>query len=245
MDWMNVFMMTLSLSAPAGAVVPQAAPPPPPPAFEGSAEFSYVGTSGNSDTQSLGLGTTLIFRPGAWTITSKAALVRNEDRGTTKAQSTTLSTQAERKISDRFSLFGSHEYLRDRFAGISQRNTVEAGLEFAAVRTDRHLLDLEAGIGYANEHRLTKPDRSSGVGTASATYKATLSDNATFENEVQAVTALDKGRDQRVTNAASLSAKLTTLLSLKVKHTTRWVRSPVPGFKKTDTTTAVALVAKF
>ncbi len=244
MDWMNVFVMSLSLLSQAGAPAQPAAPPPPP-AFEGSAEFSYVGTSGNSDTKSLGMGTELIFRPAAWTITSKAALVRSEDSGVTKAQSATVSTQAERKLRDGFSIFGSHEYIRNRFAGINHRNSVEAGLTYAALRTDRQQLDVEAGLGYANEHRLAAPNRSSAIGSAGATYKVSLSENATFENELQAVTAFDKGRDQRVTNAASLSAKLTTLFSLKVKHTTRWVRSPVPGFRKTDTTTAVALVAKF
>ena len=244
MDWMNVLVMTASLWSQAGAPAQPAAPPPPP-AFEGSAEFSYVGTSGNSDTRSLGMGSALIFRPAAWTITSKAALVRSEDSGVTKAQSTTISTQAERKVSDRYSVFGSHEYIRDRFAGISHRNTVEAGLAYAALRSARQHLDVEAGLGYANERRLAGANLSSAIGSATGTYKFALSDNATFENELHAVTSFSNGRDQRLTNAATLSATLTTVISLKVKHLTRWVRSPVPGFRKTDTTTAVALVAKF
>jgi hypothetical protein len=46
-------------------------------------------------------------------------------------------------------------------------------------------------------------------------------------------------------NNAKVSAKLTTIFSLKVSNTIRFVNQPVPGFLKTDTVTAIALVAKF
>lgn len=245
MEWVSVWLMSLSLLSAAGNGMPQAAAPPPPPSFEGSAEFSYVGTSGNSDTRSLGAGTTLIFRSHAWTVTSKTALIHAEDRGETRARSVFLSTQAARSLTERLSVFAGHELLRDRFAGIRHRNTVEAGVGYAAVKNARQELALKIGAGYASEHRLIAPNRSSGIGTAASAYRLKLSENATFEDEIQAVTALDGDHDQRVNHTASLMAKLTTVFSLKVKHATRWVRSPVPGFRKTDTTMGVALVAKF
>jgi len=43
----------------------------------------------------------------------------------------------------------------------------------------------------------------------------------------------------------AVTAKLTTLLSLKVSNAVRFSNFPAPGFKKTDTVTAVALVAGF
>jgi putative salt-induced outer membrane protein len=242
MGVMSVFVWSMSLVSQASPPAPQA---PPPPVFEGSAEFSYVGTSGNSDTQSLGAGATVTFRPAHWEIASTAALIRSKDAGVTKAQSSVLSTQAERSLTGTLSLFGGHEYLRNRFAGVNHRHTLEAGVWIGAITNARQELEFEIGIGYAHEQRLAGPNRSSAISTASASYTLTLSDTATFENEIQTVAALDKGRDQRVTNVAALSAKLNTLFSLKVRHTTRWVRSPVPGFRKTDTTMAVALVAKF
>lgn len=244
MDWLNVSLLSLSLWAPAGA--PQAtAPPPPPPAFEGSAEFSFVGTGGNTDSRSAGAGLTLTFRPDAWTITSKSAVVRNEDSGVTRAQSAVVATEARRSMSTRASIFGSHEYVRNRFAGFSSRNTVVGGLTYAAVASETHTLTFKAGAGYARERRLVGAHLSTGIGTAGAAYKVALSETATFENELDAVTSFSKSRDQRVNNTASLTAKLTTTFSLKAKHSTRWVRSPVPGFRRTDTTMAVALVAAF
>jgi putative salt-induced outer membrane protein len=245
MDWMSVSVLLVSLSGAPAQAAQAPAPPPPPPAFEGSAELSYVGTTGNSETQSLGAGTVLTFRPGEWTLTNKMAIVRNEDNGTVRAQSSSISTQAGRHVTPRLSVVGSHAWSRDRFAGIRNRNAVEGGLTFDAIATERHSLLLEGGVGYATEQRLTGADVSSAIGTSGAAYKLAISDTASFENEARAVFSLEDGRDQRLTNVASLSARLNSLLSLKATHTTRWVRRPAPGFKTTDMITAVALVAKF
>jgi ubiquinone/menaquinone biosynthesis C-methylase UbiE len=48
-----------------------------------------------------------------------------------------------------------------------------------------------------------------------------------------------------ILQAAAITARLTQLFSLKVSNTIRYAHAPVPGFKDTDTTTSVALVAKF
>jgi putative salt-induced outer membrane protein YdiY len=141
-------------------------------------------------------------------------------------------------------IFGRHEYMRNRFAGINHRNTVGAGLAYTAIKSARQTLALDAGFGYAGEKRLVGANLSSATGTANLAYKVSLSDTAVFEDELAAVTSFST-RDQRVTNIGSLTARLTTMFSLKVRHTTRWVRSPVPGFRRTDTTSSVALVAKF
>ena len=242
MDWVSVSLLSFSLWSQAAA---PAQAPPPPPSFEGSAEFSFVGTTGNSDTRSAGAGLSLTFRPGQWTIASKSSLVRSEDSGVTRAQSASVLTQADRHLTTRTALFASHEYLRNRFAGFSSRNTIQGGLTYAAVASPKHTLRFKVGAGYANEQRLVGPNLSTGIGTLGAAYKLTLSDTASIEDEIDTVTSFSDSRDQRVTNIASLTAKLTSTFSLKVKHATRWVRTPVPGFRRTDTAMAVALVATF
>lgn len=44
---------------------------------------------------------------------------------------------------------------------------------------------------------------------------------------------------------AAIAASLTTIFSLKASYALLYNNEPVPTFKKTDTATAVALVAKF
>ncbi len=220
-------------------------PPPPPPAFEGTAEFSFVGTSGNSSTQTLGTGSSLTFRRAGWKVTSKASFVRNKDRDLVKAQSFGLATTAGRALSEWLSVVGRHEYQRDRFAGIQHRNTIDVGVSMDAVESTAHTLTVNAGVGYASEQRLSNRDLSTAIGTAGLDYTWVISESATLENSVETEVSLQNSADRRLNNVASLSAKLNSTFSLKVKHTTRWVKSPVPGFRKTDTITAIALVAKF
>src|SRR6476660_7045659 len=107
-----------------------AAPPPPPPAREGSAEFAYVGTSGNSSTQTIGLGGELIFRPAPWETRVKVAYIRNKADEELTAESFLLVFRAQRQLRPRLSAYGQYGYQRDRFAGILDRNAVEGGLAY-------------------------------------------------------------------------------------------------------------------
>src|SRR5580704_14258978 len=79
------------------------APPPaaPPPEREGSAEFAYVGTSGNSSTETIGLGGEFIYRPSPWETKLKVSYVRNEAEDQLKAQALVLAIRAQRSITPR------------------------------------------------------------------------------------------------------------------------------------------------
>lgn len=49
----------------------------------------------------------------------------------------------------------------------------------------------------------------------------------------------------RYANAVALTAKVSTIFSLKLSNTVRYLNLPVVEFKHTDAVTAIALVAKF
>lgn len=218
----------------------------PPPAREVSAEFSFVGTSGNSSTQSIGVGGAFIQRlDSSWELTTKTAYIRNDSDAVLKAESFALTFGGARVLNPRLSLFVRHGYLRDRFAGIINRNTPEGGVSYTAVNTAPHKLVVDVGLGYAKEERVAGLDQSNGTGGVGALYTLKFSDNAEFSDDWRSVVSLDQIRDRRFSNIASVSAKLTTIFSLKVSNTIRFVNVPTVGFEKTDAITAIALVAKF
>jgi putative salt-induced outer membrane protein YdiY len=220
-------------------------PPPPPPPREGSAEVSFVGTSGNASTNALGLRGEYIVREAPWMFAAKAAYVRNETENVLQAQSFAASFRATRALNERWSVFGQYAYLRDTFAGIEHRNMIDGGVQYAAIRTSPHQLDLEAGIGWANEVRVVGETESSAQAFAGAFYKLKISETAELSDEVRLAASLADSADWRVDNTIALTAKLTTVFSLKVSNLVRYVNDPVPGFETTDTLTSVALVAKF
>ena len=57
--------------------------------------------------------------------------------------------------------------------------------------------------------------------------------------------SLSDSSDWRFANAIALTAKITTIFSLKVANNIRYLNLPVQNLKNTDSVTAIALVAKF
>ena len=66
---------------PAMAQTPAAPPEPPPPRLEASAQFTFLGTTGNASSKSLGTGGDVTWRPDAWTYNAKAIFAQNETEG--------------------------------------------------------------------------------------------------------------------------------------------------------------------
>jgi putative salt-induced outer membrane protein YdiY len=238
--------LVLSLAGPiyATAQTPAPAAPPPPP-HEGTAEFSFVGTTGNSDTSAFGLGGEFIGRRAPWVFTTRAAFVQNDADGALRARSFRAAFRAARAITERLSGFTEYGYLRDTFAGIEHRNVIDGGLSYVLVRPDPHTLTIEGGLGYANEQRLTGDDLSTATAFAGAGYKLKLSENADISDDMRFGFSLSDADDWRYHNILAVNAKLVSVLSLKASNIVRFVNAPVLGFDTTDTITSIAIVAKF
>jgi putative salt-induced outer membrane protein len=221
------------------------APAPPPPAHQTSAEVSFVGTSGNSSTESIGVGIAREDHIDGWIITSKAAYVHNSSFGELKAESVALAFQGNKTLTPKLSAFGKYGFLHDRFAGIESRNTVGFGLAYIVLENTRNKLTADGAFGYAQEERTISPTTKSGTWDMGLLYTLKLSDNAEISDDARMVFSLSDGQDWRSGNIASVTAKLNSIFSLKFSNTVRYVNEPVPTFQKTDTITSVALVAKF
>ncbi len=221
------------------------APPPPPPQREGSAEFAFVGTTGNSSTQTVGLGGEYIYRPSPWETRVQLNYVRNEAEDRLRAQSFLLALRARRSITPRVSAYAQYGYQRDRFAGILDRNAIEGGAVYSWIQQAPHKLIVDAGLGYANEKRLLGKNLSAATLGTGGTYTLKISQTSELSEDGHLVFSLSDGSDWRYANMVSLTAKVTTVFSLKLSNTVRYVNLPVIGFKNMDAITAAALVAKF
>jgi putative salt-induced outer membrane protein YdiY len=235
------------LPVPAFSQAPAAPPvaPPPPPKQEGTAEFAFVGTTGNASTQTIGLNGEFIVRPEQWVVTNKASFIRNESESELTAQSFGYLFRAARTFSPRLSGFGEYAYFRDEFAGVAHRNSLVGGISYKLVDLPKHVFFTDAGLGYMNEQRLAGDDVSSATWSLGAGYRWKISETAEFTEDLRMTGLFADADDWRVLQMAAITARLTQLFSLKVSNTVRYSHAPVPGFKNTDTNTSVALVAKF
>ena len=223
---------------------PQAAAPPPP-RWERKAELSLVATSGNSDTQTAGLGASMIWRPGVWTTEAKASFVRSETSNVERARAFAADLRQGRSLTPRVDVFGRLDLLSNEFAGIDWRTTIDGGVGYKLLLGPVHTLRVDGGLGYSHENRVTGEDLSFPLANFGAGYKWQISKTADFTEVALLTASLDEGEDWRFGNALAVTAAITSVFSLKASHEVKHVNAPVPTFEKTDTLMSVALVAKF
>jgi len=246
-----MLLLIVFFSIQAHAQEPLPAPPEPPPhTCTGSAELSFVSTSGNTDTQTLGLGGSIECKPNKWTYTAKAAFIRSEADDVETAKSLDTLFRAARDLAPRLKAYGQFIYFQNEFAGIENRYAVEGGLAYMLIVHPKHTLEIDGGIGYTKEDRVEVigiPDEDLSFATArtGAIYRWKISENAEFGDDTGFTFNLNDGNDWRFGNVAYIAAKLTTVFALKFSYAVTYLNNPVPGFGKTDTITSAAVVAKF
>ena len=97
---------------------PAPTPPPPPPIWSGEASASFVQTTGNSQSRSLGAGLKLLFQSAPWKAELKSAFIESSANDVETSRRFNASLRGERALRERLAVYAQGSYLRDLFAGI-------------------------------------------------------------------------------------------------------------------------------
>ena len=226
-------------------------PPPPDPVWFGKADLSFLSTSGNTDTTSIGAGFELNYRPKPWLFTIKGGYLKGATDGVTTAESFVGSLRASRDLTERIDVFAGAGYLRNRFSGIENLYNFDAGAGYKILLGPAHFLRVEGGFGYTREQDLVKdtgvllPTRGYANARAGLGYKWQFTKNAAFTNDFTYLLDLDDTANWFITDKAAITAAISKIFALQASWTLLYRNQPVQGFSHTDTATAVGLVAKF
>ncbi len=234
--------LTIALVLPFGTLY---ADDPTPSPWSGSGEVSFVSTSGNTDTETLGLGFGLTYKPGVWTTELKAGFLRSESDGEKTAEKATGLLGVRRAINDHVDAYARTSYLRNKFAGVNSNVGIEAGGLYKALRGEKHVLDLTAGLGYTTEDRVSEENRDFAMATLGAGYKWKISETTDLTNDFGSVYDFDDSENWRLANTTALATSINKIFSLKVSYAINYQNQPSVGFEKRDTVASVALVTKF
>jgi putative salt-induced outer membrane protein len=221
------------------------APPEPPPRLEASAQLALLATTGNASARSFGASGELISRPDPWMYTAKAAFAQTSDHDELKARSVTALGRTDRILSSQWSVFGQYDYLRDVFAGVQDRQTIQGGVSYLAINAAGHRLRLDGGLGYQHEGRLDAPDTDSAVFQGGPNYRWAISKTSEIVEELKFTLPFSNSAQWKMDQSVSLTAAINSILSVKFTNVVRFANQPVPGFESTDTITTFALVMKY
>lgn len=213
------------------------------PAWSGQVGLSYLATSGNSDTETLGLDFETVRRPMPWGLEATAQFNRAEEDGAVTTERYQAGLRGTRSVSERWTAFVGLSAEQDEFAAIDLRAIVEAGASYKALLGPRNTLALDAALTWTDEDRLAPaPDESSLGGLFAASYKLKVSESSTFSQGVKYYANFDDSNDWRADSVTALTAAVNQRLAVRLSHEIRYRNRPIGANDDTDTTTKASLV---
>ncbi|HEX4440787.1 MAG TPA: DUF481 domain-containing protein [Thermoanaerobaculia bacterium] len=254
-----VFLVLAAVSTASAqtADCPCPVPPGPPPLWFGNAELSFLSTSGNTDTTSIGGALELNYNPKPWLFTLKGTALHAATDGITTAETFVASAKASRDLTERLDVFVGGGWLRNRFSGINNLWNFDGGAGFKLVNTPAHFLRVEGGVGYTSEQDIVlgfiAPYDNYANIRAGLGYKFQFTKTAAFTNDYSYLMDLSDTSNWFMTDKATIAVAISKIFSLQASWTLlyrnepplRDAGPPPTTFSKTDTTTAVGLLAKF
>lgn len=232
--------------------------PGPPPLWFGKADLSFLSTSGNTDTSSIGGSVEVNYNPKPWLFTLKGSALHAATDGITTAEAFTASLKASRDVTERVDVFLGGGWLRNTFSGINNIYNVDAGVGYKILNSDTQFLRPEAGFGYTTEQDivlgLVAPYRDYVNIRAGLGYKWQITKTASFSNDYSYLLDLSDSKNWFMTDKAAITVSISKIFALQASWTLLYRNEPpvkdattvpVTRYDKTDTATAVGLVAKF
>jgi len=224
------------------------------PAWKGSLGLSWVATSGNTDTSSIGMDFGLERKPQPWGLTLAVRGNRADDQGKKTAENFLVSTRAKRALGERWEAFGGLAWARDPFAGYDSQTVGSLGATYKMVENERHLLSFDGGFTYTWEDQISPPAPAPTEFTESIDFAGGLlglswdwqiGANSKLTQRLVYLPNFDDSADWRLNSITAIEAAVNSWLALRFGYDLRYRNDPVDGADDTDTTSTASVVFNF
>lgn len=210
--------------------------------WQGSVSIGYLATTGNTDTRSLNGQALVGYKSGPWQDTLSLQALQSSQDGTTSAENYYLNGQSNYSLTEADYIFGMADYLRDTFSGYQRRTSEIVGYGHRLLNTDTQQLDFELGAGARQTRYTNDTSDSELIERLAVNYLWKFTDKSNFSENL----SVDHGVSNTFTQSiTALTTNLAGNFALSLSYTVKHNSSVLPGFKNTDTTTAISLVYTF
>lgn len=211
--------------------------------WKGEGELGYTATSGNTDSENLNARLGVSRQAKQWKHAASIESIRNEADDEVSADSRVLKEKSEYAFSEKSYVFGQLRYEDDEFSGYERQTSVSFGAGSRFVETDRHLLDLSAGLGYRSlKESDTGDETEEEILTANLNYEFKISETATFG---EAILVESGDENTFVESATTLKAKIDGNLATKISYLVKRNSDVPDGSDKSDEIVTISLVYGF
>jgi putative salt-induced outer membrane protein len=212
--------------------------------WEGSGEFGFVSTTGNTESTALNLKLEFIKTNERWRHRFTGTALMTDEDGIKDNERYTVEGQSDRKLSENSYILGSFRWDADKFGPYDPQMSTTIGYGRELMKSEKHTLKAELGGGYRRlEERETGESSGEAIGRFVLDDSWQVFESTQWTNRVLVETGSDNTFTQFNT-AATVS--MTTKFALKVGFEARTNSKLPPGdSENTDTITTVNLVYNF
>jgi putative salt-induced outer membrane protein YdiY len=221
--------------------------------WENTAELALVQTAGNSESFTLSLRDTFIWRWNNASLTSEIFALRaesatrslsNEDGQAVEmfdsevtGEQFLLSSKYDREISERTGWYADVQAERNPLAGFDSRLSVGGGASHIFVDSEARRFVGEAGLGYLSETPVEGADDSDAFpfGRLFGKYKRSITETSDFSAELELISNLDNTDDHYVNFLVALTARISAKLALKMSYSMAYRGEPIVVLVPGDT----------
>lgn len=221
--------------------------------WTGKAELGILSASGNTEAKSANAKLDLTHEGAKWRHNVSFGALYGENAEFSTAQRFEGRYQADYKITDRLSWFGSLRDEQDRFSGFAYQVTAATGATYKFIDSPATKLTGSLGGGYRRSKsetlvkspagevidRIEGPIDSEPIVTVSSNYEHAFTDTTKITNKFLAESGSD---NTAVQDDIALAVSMTDKLALAVGYGVRYNSDPPPLSKSTDTLITVNLV---
>ena len=214
--------------------------------WEGTGEFGFVSTTGNTETVALNAKLNFILTQEKWRHRFSGTALQTSEDGNTDNERYTMEVQSDRKLSKKSWLFGAFRWDADKFGSYDPQQSLTAGYGRQLMKSENHKLKGEIGAGY---RKLEETE--SGLTSNDAIMRFLLDDSwQVFKTTLWTNRLLvEAGSDNTFTQfntglAVSMNKRFALKLGFEVRHNTD-VPEGIDDQESTDTVTSANLVYNF
>jgi putative salt-induced outer membrane protein len=151
--------MSVGISELAAAVDPLDVPVVVP--WEGTGEFGFVNTTGNTETVAMNFKLNFIRTGKNWRHRFSGTALNTSEDGIQDNERYTAEVQSDRKLGEKSWLFGAFRWDSDKFGAYDPQLSITAGYGYRLMQSEKHELKGEIGAGYRSLTETVSNDSSS------------------------------------------------------------------------------------
>ena len=246
-----LFAILINVAVAAVAAAQPPLPPPPKP-DEGPGSdtqlgAAFVGNSGNANTATLGADFSTNYRQPPWRFDAAASATRNSGDNVANVERYLENARIKRDLTPIIAATGGERLEHDPIAGIALRSIVDGGLAWKLVRQPSWTLDGITAIAWNHEHpiealELIAPTTDDAIGLLQLLSKIPIGPTGSTTQRVTVFPDFTRSEALRLESELTVQAAMSQRIALKVGYLIRYVRTPLPGLKTTDTTATASIV---